>query len=471
MLTLEGGTIQTGTTNDLANLSSNTDVLTLADKANFSTVGSFTNSGAMTINSGSKFTVSTGTLTNLSAGTLASGTYTIGGALQLQAANGGITTNAANLTLTGTAFSIKDGTSNALAGFDTNSGTFTLAADASLTTATTANFSNSGTVDVGVGSTLTVGGTNHNYNQTAGTTTVDGTLTATNITATGGSIFGAGSLKGNTTVGNVTGAAVTLNVGDSGKAGLLAITGTYTQLATGTMNVSIGGLTTGTYSALSVSGNTSLGGTLTAAIVNGLVLTASNIGDTFTILTTTGTLTGSFTNGTVTSGTDVFTVSYTGNSVVLTLTSVTGPGSKNQPASSQAIVATTTLASKSKAPVLTSTARLVGTSKLAKPIISKPIMVAGLGHSNAIAAGGSVLRIWDHVPVVGTMAKPVAVSKIATEVNSPALHNNVAVSTGWMGGSHAIGTPSPSTLGWMETSSNRRVPVKVMPPSLPRIAR
>jgi hypothetical protein len=235
------------------------------------------------------------------------------------------------------------------------------------------------------------------------------------------------------------------------------------------MNVSIGGLTTGTYSALSVSGNTSLGGTLTAAIVNGLVLTASNIGDTFTILTTTGTLTGSFTNGTVTSGTDVFTVSYTGNSVVLTLTSVTGPGSKSQPASSQAIVATTTLASKSKAPVLASTARPVGTSKLAKSIIAKPIMVAGLGHSNAIAAGGSDLRIWDHVPVVGTMAKPVAGSKIATEVNSPALHNNVAVSTGWMGGSHAIGTQSP--LGWMGTSSNRRVPVKVMPPSLPRLMR
>src|ERR1022692_4377288 len=70
------------------------------------------------------------------------------------------------------------------------------------------------------------------------------------------------------------------------------------------MNVSIGGLTTGTYSALSVSGNTSLGGTVTVAIVNGLVLTSGNIGQTFTILTTTGTLTGSFTNGTVTSGTD-----------------------------------------------------------------------------------------------------------------------------------------------------------------------
>jgi len=48
------------------------------------------------------------------------------------------------------------------------------------------------------------------------------------------------------------------------------------------MNVSIGGLTTGTYSALSISGNTSLGGTLTVAIVNGFVLTSGNIGQTWT---------------------------------------------------------------------------------------------------------------------------------------------------------------------------------------------
>jgi hypothetical protein len=468
VLTLEGGTIQTGTTNDLKNLASNTDSLTLADKANFSTVGSFTNSGALTIDAGSKFTVSTGTLTNLSGGTLASGTYTIGGALQLPTANGSITTNAANLTLTGTAASIKDGASNALSTFDNNTGTFTLAGNATLTTASTASFSDSGTVTVNKGSTLTVGGSNHNYNQTAGTTTVDGTLTATAITATGGSIFGAGTLKGNTTVGNATGAAATLNVGDSGKAGLLAITGTYTQLATGTMNVSIGGLTTGTFSALSVSGNTSLGGTLTVAIVNGLVLGSGNIGQTWTIVTSTGALSGSFTNGTVTSGTDVFTVSYTGNSVVLTLTSVTGPGSKSQSAPvSPAMVAATKSAS-IKSPSVAGGAHVVGGSKAAKPI-----MIAGLarptGRSNAILAGGSDLRSWEHVPVMPIIAKPVSVSKVATEVNASSLHNNVAASTAWAGQSRGIGTPS--TIGWMGTSANRRVPVKAMPPSLPRIAR
>ena len=481
VLVLEGGTIQTGTTNDLTNLASNTDSLTLADKATFSAAGSFTNSGALTIDSGSKFTVSKGTLTNLSGGTLTSGTYIIGGTLQLLAANGGITTNAANLTLTGAAARIADGASSALAGFNTNTGTFALAGNANLTTSTTTSFSNSGTVTVAKGSTLTVGGTGNNYNQTAGMTTVDGTLVGTSITATGGSIFGAGTLKGNTSVGNATGSAATLNVGDSGAAGLLAITGTYTQLATGTMNVSIGGLTTGTYSALSVSGNASLGGTLTAAIVNGLVLTASNIGQTFTILTTTGTLSGAFTNGTVTSGTDVFTVSYTGNSVVLTLTSVTGPvGSKSQPSpTSQAAIATakpTTVTSKS--PVLSSglRQRVVVTSKTAKPIL-----VAGLGqtsgHSNAIVAADSELnnlRSWEHVPAMPVTARPIAVAKIAIATSVNSLHNNVAINlatpNAWVGESHAIGTQS-TLAGWMGKSTNPRVPVKILLPSLPRMMR
>ncbi|HUD67883.1 MAG TPA: hypothetical protein VMQ17_25090 [Candidatus Sulfotelmatobacter sp.] len=41
--------------------------------------------------------------------------------------------------------------------------------------------------------------------------------------------------------------AATLNVGDVGKPGLLKITGTYTQLNTCTMNVSVGGTTVGTH--------------------------------------------------------------------------------------------------------------------------------------------------------------------------------------------------------------------------------
>ncbi len=475
VLTLEGGSIKTGTTNDLANLNSNTNSLTLAGNASFTATGNFSNSGALTIDKGSTFTLTgSNLLTNLASGTLTGGTYTIGGTLKLTSANGGITTNAANLTLTGTAAKIDDGTANALAGFDNNTGTFTLAGDATLTTATTANFSNSGTVDVEKGSKLTVGGTGHNYNQTAGTTTVDGTLTATGITATGGSIFGAGTLKGNTSVGNATGAAATLNVGDSGKAGLLAITGTYTQLDTGTMNVSIGGLTAGTFSVLSVSGNTSLGGNLTAAIVNGLVLNSGNIGQTWTILTTTGTLTGSFTNGTITAGTDAFTVSYTGNSVVLTLTSVTGPAgakSKSAPASQAAIATAELTTSKNNSPGLTSGLRQ--TSVVRRNNLAKPILVAGWGHSNATVARGSELnnlRSWQPVPVIPVTAQPVAVARIATAVNSNSAHNNVAHPNLWVGDGHATGAPS-TLAGWRGNSNSQRVPVKMLLPSLPRAMR
>jgi hypothetical protein len=470
-LTLEGGTIQTGTTNDLANLNSNTDALTLASNASFTAVGNFSNTGTLTINKGSTFTLTgTNTLTQLSAGTLSAGTYVIGGTLQLTSTNGGITTNAANLTLTGTSASIKDGTSNALSGFDNNSGTFTLASSATLTTAS-ANFTNTGTVDVEKTTTMTVGGTSHSYNQTAGTTTVDGTLsggTTGSANFTGGSVFGAGTIKANTTVGNATGAAATINVGDSGAAGLLAITGTYKQLATGVMNVSIGGLTTGTYSELTVSGTTSLGGTLTVAIVNGLVLTASEIGDTFTILSSTGTLTGTFSNagGDVTVGTDEFQIQYVGNTVVLKLISVTAPtGSKSSAPATEAAIAGSKSASNKPVSAASKSAgfesglrrRVSGVAKSYKPILA-------VGLAPRIGSGSELsnLRAWERIPTVNPV-QPIAVA--VPSVNSP------RVDAG-MGQNHLGGVQS-TLAGWRGTSTNRpaQLPIKILPPMLPRVTR
>ncbi len=478
-LTLEGGSIKTGSTNDLANLATNTNSLTLASNAGFSAIGNFTNSGALTINKGSTFTLTgTHTLTNLSAGTLTSGTYTIGGTLQLTTTNGGITTNAANLTLTGTAAKINDGSTNALAGFNNNTGTFALASSATLTTASS-NFTNSGTVTVPKGTTLTVGGTGHMYDQTAGTTTVDGTLsggTTGSANFTGGSLFGAGTMKANTSVGNSSGTAVTINVGDSGKAGLLAITGTYTQLATGTMNISIGGLTTGTYSELTVSGTTSLSGTLSVGLVNGLVLTASNIGTTFTVLSSTGTLSGVFSNTTVTTGTDVFSVSYVGNTVVLTLTSVTG--SKSSPAP----IVSTNVAAVTKSTGVSQLARAAHNSMPAGNLrhrvnggigkTSKPILVSGIAPPRLRNGSDlSNLRVWERTPVVSSAAtytSPVpapvrAIGESSARVALPAAQLNAAQS-------HAIAVRSPLA-GWMGSSQNRRAPVKVMPPIMTRIAR
>jgi hypothetical protein len=398
-LTLEGGTIMSGAANALANLNNNTRTLTLANNANFSTVGSFTNSGALTVNPGSRFTVTTGTLTNLSGGTLTGGTYTVGGTMQLPSANGGIARNAANLTFTGSSAKILDGTSNGLAGFNNNTGTLTLASAATLTTSAS-NFSNSGTVVVSGGTTLTVGGTNNSYAQTAGTTTVDGTLMDAGtgaIMLTGGKIQGAGTLKAKVSIGG----GATMNVGDAGKAGLLKITGTYTQLSTGTMNVSIGGTTVGTqFSQLQVSGVASLGGTLTAALVNGFTPT---VGQTFTVLTASS-VAGTFSNSTIAiNSTEHFAVSYTSTGVVLTVAS--GPVSK--PASS-ALVSQMVRASTRQA--IASAKPIVLSSSLRYKINPgggvKPVVVAGLrppgGHANPIIG-----RAWERNSLGGSHTAPV----------------------------------------------------------------
>jgi fibronectin-binding autotransporter adhesin len=413
-LTLQGGTIMSGATNALANLNTNTRSLTLAGGANFTTTGNFTNSGTMTINSGSTLGI-TGTLTNLSAGTLTGGTYTVGGTMQLASANGGITTNAANLTLTGTSAKILDGTSNALSSFNNNTGTFTLASAATLTTAA-GNFTNSGTVMVSKGTTLTVGGTGNSYNQSAGTTTVDGTLVGngtTGISVTGGRILGAGALTTNVSIGGG-GATPNINVGDLGKAGLLKITGTYAQLSTGTMNVSIGGTTVGTqFSQLQVSGTASLGGMLTAALVSGFTPT---VGQTFTVLTASS-VAGTFSNSTIAiNSAEHFAVSYTSTGVVLTVAS--GPVSKSASTAlvSQMVAASTKQAISSAKPIVLSSRlkyKIHGGGTLGADSFRshraggvKPILVAGLrpagGHSNAIME-----RAWERNSIGTSHTAPV----------------------------------------------------------------
>jgi fibronectin-binding autotransporter adhesin len=482
-LTLAGGTIEntSNSTNALAGLAVNSGKLTIGGAGNnvSTTATSFSNTGTLTINGGDSFTAAK--LTQISGTTLSAGTFVLSGNLDLTTAGISVTKNSATLTLQGG--TINSNGVNALAPLAGNTKSLTIAGSGNNVSTTAATFTNSGTVTVKTGDTFTLNGTGHNYTQSAGTTTVDGTLTATGITATGGSIFGAGTLNGNVSIGNATGTAATLNVGDSGKAGLLAITGTYTQLATGTMNASIGGLTSGTYSALSVSGTASLGGTLSVSIVNGLVLTSANIGTQFTILTSTGTLSGSFTNGTVTAGTDVFTVSYTGNSVVLTLTSVTGPtGSKNQAPATQVVMASTirttptkTTTTKGKTPILISGLRhpVSGVTKNIRPVVVAAGWAPAIRPSNGILATGSEsnnLRSWERIPVVSAShATPVAVVAPLPHVGKDNMAHSGTLSPSDLrvGQSHPIGMPS----GWMGGPGNGRVPVKTLLPMLPRITR
>jgi hypothetical protein len=312
----------TSSGNGLANLATITSAgsFTLGSKANFTTVGNLTDDGKLTVDSGSTLTVS-GRLTNFnsSTNTLVSGTYTVGGTLKFTDAN--IVNNAADLTITGTSAKILNGTANGLANFANNAGAFTVTGDGNFTTGSAA-FTDSGRVTVANGSTMTVGGGN-SYTESAGTTTVDGTLSANGgINVTGGSILGSGKLSGNVTVGG-SGTAPTISIGDSGKAGLLAITGNYMQLSTATMNSFVGGTTAGTqYSQLQLGGTASLAGTLTVTLASGFT---PAIGSTFTVLTA-GSVTGTFSDSTIAiNGTEHFNVSYTSTGVVLTVASGAAP--------------------------------------------------------------------------------------------------------------------------------------------------
>jgi hypothetical protein len=460
-LTLEGtGNIKNTTTgansNALVNFNtiSSAGQLTLADDANFTTLANFTNNGKMTIDAGSTFSV-TGTLTNLSSGTLTGGTYTVDGTLQLASANGGITTNAATLILSGTSASIKDGSANALSGFDNNTGTFTLSSSAKLTTATTKNFTNSGTVDASAGTVLTIGGSTSTYTQTAGTTIVDGTLTDTTssgVTVTGGTLEGKGNIKSNVTIGG-SGTTPTINVGDAGKAGLLTITGNYTQLSTGTMNVSIGGTTVSTqYSQLKVTGTASLGGTLNVALINSFTPT---VGQTFTILTAKS-ITGTFSNSyIVINSTEYFAISYTSTGVILTVDSGTPPtGNTKANGNAQA-------SAKTQKPVLPGKI-----DRLANNRFVPPVWNSRSGEASGRFDNYSGNRPWDRIPVTSSWNN--VATRVPVFVNPTNARSGLAhpVNTWRVPGSTNVGVHSTPVAPWSGVS--RRLP-KMSMPALPAV--
>lgn len=237
----------------------------------------FTNNGKLTVSKGSTLIINSvfGPFSNLMGDILTGGTYTLTGVLELASA---ITTNNASITLTGSNAEILNTSTstNALASLGSNATKGVLSLQSGQALATATNFSNAGKTTVGAGSSFSVGGS---YTQTAGTTTVDGTLTApSGITLQKGTLEGKGTLAAAITSDS------TFTVGDSAtKAGLLKVTGTYTQNSTGTLNAAIGGITVGSqYSQLAVSNGVSLGGTLSLKLINGFV---PAIGDTFIIVT------------------------------------------------------------------------------------------------------------------------------------------------------------------------------------------
>jgi hypothetical protein len=153
-----------------------------------------------------------------------------------------------------------------------NTGTYTK--QGATTTTISTPFSNSGTLEVQAGILSFTG-----FTQTAGTTHLAGGNLAGGITFNfqGGSLTGAGSITGNVSNGAL------IEVGGSGAAGTLAITGNYTQTSTGTLRMEIGGLTAGTqYDRFTVTGVATLAGTLDLLLINGF---DPLVGATFQILT------------------------------------------------------------------------------------------------------------------------------------------------------------------------------------------
>jgi fibronectin-binding autotransporter adhesin len=463
-ITLEGtGEIEnsTSSTNGLANLNTITAAgsFTLATKANFTTVGNLTNNGKLTVNTASTLTV-TGDLTNFNSSTetLSSGTYTVGGTLEFSGAN--IVTNAANLTVSGSTAKILNGTTNGLANFANNTGSFTLTGNANLTTGSSA-FTNSDSLTVTKGSDLTVGGGNA-YSQSAGTTTVDGTLSASSgVNITGGTILGAGTLSGSVTVGG-SGTTPTISAGDSGKAGLLVITGNYTQLATATMNSFIGGATVGTqFSQLQADGTATLAGTLTVTLASGFTPT---VGSTFTVLTA-GTVTGTYSNSEVAiNSSEHFNVSYTSTGVVLTVAT----GAATEPAGAPKSNLVAALPTKQQPARSNLRQRASVTAQNGSHFL---VASAGSARSGAAVEGYGVGRfeLSNRLPVdVAARWEPVhsGAVAVAQALRSPA-RAGLSDLRGWsdpVGSRSSLRMPATGTL-------MRREPVKLLTPILPRLQR
>jgi len=263
---------------------------------------------------------------NLKTQTLKGGTYNVSGTLQFD--NAAIVNNAANITLTGGSGQIVNQNGvNALTAFNNNASTgkFTLAGGQNFTS--DGLFSNAGSLTIETSSTFTVGGTSTNYNQTGGTTTADGTLSVPTgglVNVTGGTLEGAGSVNGNVSVGNASGSAGTFIIGNSVKTSAsVSLANDYTQLATGIMDVQIGGTNPGTqYSQLAVTGPVSLQGTLNIKLINKFIPV---IGQTFIILHAPSGITGTFptVNGLAINSSEHFSLTYTSTTAVLEV--VSGP--------------------------------------------------------------------------------------------------------------------------------------------------
>ncbi len=218
-----------------------------------------------------------------------------------------------------------------------NAGTFQKSGGTTTTTTsgvygTDGTFKNTGQVIAKAGNMNFLG----TFAQTAGTTSLAGGSIATStnpLSIQGGSVIGVGTVTGgiNNTAGTVAPGTTTPSITTGNITFATNTSGTYAQSGTGAYNVKIGGTGAGAFDTLTATGAVTLGGALNVSLVNGFVPVAGN---TFTIVTA-ASVTNKFgsTNLPALAPGLSWQVSYSGTTVVLSVTTVSSPVANLNPGS------------------------------------------------------------------------------------------------------------------------------------------
>ena len=250
----------------------------------------------------------------------------------------------------------------------------------------------------------------------------------------------------------------TLAPGDVGSAGRTAISGAYSLGAGATLAIDLGGSTAATafqatsaHDQLTVSGATTLAGNLTISLLPGFT---PAVGASFTVLSSTGTLSGAFANvafgGTVTAtdGVTQFSVTQSGNTVVLTRVVPAPPVIQTSPDSlSVNVNGSATLTVIATGSGLTYQWRkddvaISGATAAIYTIPSAQLAQAGLYDVVVTNSAGSVTSAPARLAVAPAWSSPAA---FIYDLNSapPAANGSVPDTTGRTTGK-LLGTPSPT---------------------------
>jgi uncharacterized repeat protein (TIGR01451 family) len=304
-----------------------------------------------------------------------------------------------------------------------NAGTLTKSAGAGTTTFSGVTFNNTGTLNANSG-TLNFTGT---FSQTTGLTLLNGGSvgTTTTLTYNGGTLGGTGTITGS--LGNSAGL---LRPGFT--PGTINITGDYTNGASGTVNVELGGLTAGTqYDQITITGSATFAGTLNVTTIGGFT---PALGNSFTIMTY-ASRTGTFSNLNLPAlgGGNQWSVLYNPTSLVLTVSppasadlAVTKTDSPDPVLVGQNLTYTVTVANGGPDPAtgvtLTDTLPANVTYVSATPSQGSCSQAAGVVTCplGTIAASGSAtvtIVVTPQVAAVGTITNTASVTAVEADPN------------------------------------------------------